>query len=764
MNIENIEMFKLALKKGINLFTGAGFSILPDLDGNTLPKADKLCEEICEKFSITATYQNDLERLSNVINLRCYKEFQEYLREKFTVTSYNKKYDLLNNINLHSYITTNIDNIIQCVMDNSKRYSLLYTKEYGAKRNSSSLTFIPLHGNVAYIDSKLYFGKSELANVDSDNKDLFDLMHGKLLEAPTLFWGYGFHDNAIERTISKLMQDGQHEIWVQCMPNSEHIGYFHDLGCYVIEATTAELFDWLEVNLPNYEEEILDQKNYNSLNSYFIPTVNQIEVVQREDYFTKGYTHWYCILLNYAYQTKNVNFLYENVLKHKNVIAVGIPFSGKTTLLMQIAKKAQLEHKLIISNISVEEAKRIINLLDGICALILIDNCCDDVSVIKLFMKQANCYVLGFTDDYAYESSKHLLDNISITKKEIGELSLEEAQGIFNHLPEGCKKYDHLIYKDVENEKFSMWEFASQNIKNLLNSNRVNEMLLRVKEKSREIFELIALSTYLTCNKSCINMDVLFTFKNTSDYIRIQELIKSAQGYLNEIDVPLSQDIENQDYYELRSNLFARLAYEVLKKKFKKEFGEVISKFIVNISPYKIYQYHIFRRSGFDGKLFSDLFDDNAYDIYDCIFRFDNSAYTLQQRALYKAYQSDFKGAFEDIDKAISQNPFNFSIKNSHAIILFEANKENNTPIAQESIAKAMETLRKCFSSDKRKVYHAQKFAEFAIYLSANWKDYSYLNEAKEWLQQLIDTQESTSSNTKNLLKKIESKLLLEKK
>lgn len=207
IQIDKIEMFKEALSTGINLFTGAGFSKLPDATGNTLPDASELCGEICHNFSISATYTNDLERLSNIVNLRAKTQFQEYLRKKYTVTSYNKLYDVLSLVKINSFITTNIDNIIQCVMDHSTNYSLHSVVEYGAaKKDPSVIPFIPLHGNVKDITSHLYFGKNELANVDSDNRELFDTMHAKLLEAPTLFWGYGFHDNAIERTITRIFE------------------------------------------------------------------------------------------------------------------------------------------------------------------------------------------------------------------------------------------------------------------------------------------------------------------------------------------------------------------------------------------------------------------------------------------------------------------------------------------------------------------------------------------------------------------------------
>ena len=90
---------------------------------------------------------------------------------------------------------------------------------------------------------------------------------------------------------------------------------------------------------------------------------------------------------------------------------------------------------------------------------------------------------------------------------------------------------------------------------------------------------------------------------------------------------------------------------------------------------------------------------------------------------------------------------------------MFEANKDKRTSISEESIAEAMDTLRKCFSSDKRKVYHAQKFAEFAVYLAKSWRDSSYLEEAEKWLVQLISTQESTTSFTKYLFRQVQSEL-----
>ena len=116
MNIDKPNMFREMIRTGINLFTGAGFSKLPDINGKSLPDASELCQEICDIFSIPSQYATDLEKVSNIVNLRAKQQFQDYLRGKYTVTDYNPLYDTLNLISIHSYITTNIDNIIAIVI------------------------------------------------------------------------------------------------------------------------------------------------------------------------------------------------------------------------------------------------------------------------------------------------------------------------------------------------------------------------------------------------------------------------------------------------------------------------------------------------------------------------------------------------------------------------------------------------------------------------------------------------------------------------
>lgn len=756
IRIDKPNMFKEALRTGINIFAGAGFSKLPAPDGGYLPDANELSGEICKKFSIPEALSDDLEKVSNLANIRVKDQFQKYLREKYTVSTYNPLYDLLNRIAINAFITTNIDNIVQCVMDRSTRYSLHDIAVYGAsKKGTSMVPFIPLHGNVKDITSHLYFGKSELANVDNDNRELFSIMHSKLLEVPTLFWGYGFHDNAIERTVAKVLDNKTQNIWIQCMPGNKNIDYFRALGCFVIEGTTEELFHWIESDFPEEEECVAN--NISELKQYAIPSRNQLEVVPMQDYYVNGVTHWYCILSNYAYETQVVDLLYEAALENKNVIAVGIPFSGKTTIMMQLAAKMRAETVLAIDEITVEEGHRIINALTGRKALVLIDNCCDDAYVTKLFMEQRSINVVGFANDFVFESAKHLLDGVDYRRTNIDELRIEDAQGIFQKIPDLYRKSE-FAYKENDSEKFSMLEFLGKNMESALSDKRVYEILKKIHSISKDGFRVIALTVYLTNNKSALTTDVLCSYFGAKNYEEIRSLIEATQGYLSEYEVKLLPDEMDQDFFSLRSHLFAYYANRILMGNYRTEFAEVIRTFIENVSPYRIYRHNIFRRSAYDARFFKGLFGENAHDLYEIIHSFDGSAYSLQQWALYKAYLGDFAGAFADIDRAINQNPKNFSIRNSHAIILFEANKDKRTPLAREGIMQAMDTLRQCYNSDKRKVYHAQKYAEFSIYIAQNLNDVYYLEQAYEWLKEIVSSG-SISRYTKKLLDDVRNEL-----
>ena len=150
---------------------------------------------------------------------------------------------------------------------------------------------------------------------------------------------------------------------------------------------------------------------------------------------------------------------------------------------------------------------------------------------------------------------------------------------------------------------------------------------------------------------------------------------------------------------------------------------------------------------------------DEAVRLYNILYSKDQNPYTLQQKALCQSLFGDYKNAFQSIDKALSIMPNNFSFRNSQAIIMFEANKSTISAESVSYMKKAMEILKQCYIDDKRKTYHAQKFAEFAIILHSDYDCDEYLENAQQWLDEIVSEDGFVSRKTQKLREQIASAL-----
>lgn len=760
IRIDREDLFKEKIFSGINLFTGAGFSCLPDNEGHKLPIVAELCPEICKKFDLSYdTFGNDLEAISALADGI---ELQEFLRGKFKVEQINSKYLLLNKISILSFITTNIDNIVHLAIEAENRYYLKSITYYGAVRKEhAELCYIPLHGEVMNQEKPLFFGKFDLATADKSNSDLFQLATQKLRGTPTLFWGYGFHDGGVLRTVKRLLELGPQDMWIQCREDDKkQIALFENLGCNIIVADTEQLFTWIEENMQEAEikKNIAEFSDNSKLKAYFIPTINQVTAVQAKDYFINGITQWYSIFVQQAIELDVVNDAYNNCISNKNTIIVGTDFSGKSTALMQLALKVTAQNKLFVGNLTPEKSAFIINNTKGADVTIFVDNCETDMLAYKMIAQAENIRTIATATDYAFEASKHLLEGTAFKLMFIKDFTKDQARRFYNAIDSSIRK-DIFTYKDDDSEKFSILEMMLKNITNSLGRYKIQELLLKVLDASQDAFDTVALTVYLSGNKSALSTDILVSYFDCRTYEETQMYVNQANGLLRELDVSVDRCDDDQDYYDVRSKFFLYHAKKVLSEnsRLKVAYGEAINIFLQKVSPYKIYQYHLFRRSAYDAKLYHTLFGEKANDIYEALYEYDHNPYTLQQWVLCRSYLKEFKEAFADIDKAQRQKPNNFSIKNTSAIILFEANRDDKSEIGCQKRIEAINILEECYSNDKRKTYHANRFAEFVIVIANDDGNYEYVEKAIKWLTEIVARGENTSWHTKKYLEQLQS-------
>lgn len=393
--------------------------------------------------------------------------------------------------------------------------------------------------------------------------------------------------------ISQVLDKGKQDIWIQCMPGSDNIAFFRDLGCNVIIATTEELLSIISVELNE-----IGQEQNNTTNrvwkKYEIPSENQVESLPIKDYYQLGKTHWYYIITDQAYATHWVNLIIDKSLDNKNVLIIGIPLGGKTTLLMQIARKYNRQ-VFYITDLNKEKAKLLYNNIDKQGEkILLIDNCAEDMEAYKILANNKNIKTIATCDDFMYESSKHIIEDIEYKKIIIEDIEMDEARRIYSNIPESIRK-NEFKYKDKENDKYSFFELITTNVKDIISLNKVRDFIEKMDE-FEDIFELVLLTAYLTYHNSLLSTDIIYKYFDIQNYNDVKDKIRKTQSMLAELDITFEPDLDDQDYYSLRSSLFAKITHEVAKKYYTNQYAKVIRNFIEKVPPSYIYKNYEFRR------------------------------------------------------------------------------------------------------------------------------------------------------------------------
>ena len=66
-----------------------------------------------------------------------------------------------------------------------------------------------------------------------------------------------------------------------------------------------------------------------------------------------------------------------------------------------------------------------------------------------------------------------------------------------------------------------------------------------------------------------------------------------------------------------------------------------------------------------------------------------------------------------------------------------------------------MKILTECYKNDKRKTYHANCFAEFAINIFEIDNDSKYIEQAQKWIDEVVSKNEGNSRYTRKYQKRL---------
>ncbi len=758
IKIENEEVLKNALICGINLFTGAGFSILPDKEGKKLPLGPQYAEELKTKFGITIP-GNNLDQIANIMNG---DSLQDYTRKRFNVDNINSKYYFINKLNLKSFITTNYDNIPLLINEQNNRYKL-YDVRGGPQIGQSMVRYIPIHGNVESDEYPIVIGSLSITALNSFSSASIGEAKKAVSQAPTLIWGYGMGDSSTLQIFNETIQNQSQNIWIQCLEGDQQIEYYKSLHFNIIISNTESLLDWIVETIPDIKPVEETPFEDPDLKKRRVPSnISEVQSYESDDYYNYGVTQWFHILSNLAYERSIVTTIHNEVLRTKHVIVIGSDFSGKTTILMQLSRKVNSPNKFFFNNITKEMAECISSKIKDHETWIFLDNCAD-LDQLNILSRSPNTTIVAATSEYLFESEKNkiIIDEYSIINVTEIEGRLE-AQKIREIIPKKLRTAD-FTYKQDKDEKYSMIELVTGNVKSALSKTMVRRILDHIKDVSEESFELIALTVYLSKRSSAINTEVLMAYYELTTYEEVKKKIDKVNSLLRELNktnIQIESDEFDQDFFVMRSGLFLNKCVELFESNkgildYQATYARMIRRFIEYVSPVHIWNYEIFKKKQYDSELFFIIFGDTADDLYDELYRYSNNIFVIQQKALYHRRCKKYKQAFEEISKTLMALPKNPSVKNSYAMILFEMNNEEKSQDSLEKMRKAMSIFEELHENDERKLYHTEKYSQYAIILAESYNIKDYLDNAISW----IDSLDAQQYNT--IMSSLKSKLIV---
>ena len=451
---------------------------------------------------------------------------------------------------------------------------------------------------------------------------------------------------------------------------------------------------------------------------------------------------WTDILRNVIYKTSHYKNIEDSIFnRQKGTIIIGSPISGKTTLSMQVGYFIQYSGvKLFFTDLNQGRANYISKIIGNKNALLIVENFTDDIQAFMTLKALPNVKLVGVDRSHNFGYVSHLIDKNRFDIINVTPLTEFDIQGIIDTIPDGIRKSEAEIRKSKPRDMDeSIFEFVIRYIKGESVKNRYKNFIDKLEIDDIALAEFLVLCAYMHAARVPLSMEVAYSYFDDFSYSDVIDMRDQLADFLKEDDAEeLAQN--NINGYRPRSSITsdAILAYvsPVL-------LAKVLNTLIDNVSYVKICNFKTFRKWAFDKVLMSKAFPnwEEGKNFYEKAFLFDNkNPYVLQQGALYLSSKQKYQEAFDWIDKAkILTNDRQFSIRNSHAIIMFEANYNIKTDEAEDQLDRSMEILHKCFNDDMRKTFHAKTYADQALRYYKKYnnpKSIEYLRQSLVWLEQ----------------------------
>ena len=518
MDIENAASLRYAMLSGINVFVGSGFSVLAhDEEARAMPVGSQLSAELRARFSLDSAAGLNLPQLYTLLARTHKDDVDAFLRTRFRVHKYDPRYDSMRRLAILCWFTTNVDDLPHRIFQASQQSYLNDLNVNGPTyADRRAIDLVMLHGSISDLVRPLRFGTIDIAASFNADPDRWRYLRHRLRTSPTLFLGYSLQDAAALEALATEGGRTLSETWIQVRPSEQHSGtadYFKALNFQLVVGDTAQFLNYLVHNLPPEGSTIPRDRAKAQTRALFptdaVPFPSAVPSRPVADFFRGFAPGWSDIFSQTVRRVSHYRTIVESVRAGRPTIVTGIPGSGKTTLLMQIVSDLEFDgHKILLDGSTREKAEMVVRALDGVRALVGVDNITNHVEAFNVFRQQPNISVLAADRDYNLSSSLHRLDRRAVNIIDVTELSEADLQDLKDSVPRDIRRRDPRAQRVSKGVGPSLFEFVQANVMGPTLRQRMEEALKKLDESDPVRAEMLLVAAYVHSCRTPLSMDM----------------------------------------------------------------------------------------------------------------------------------------------------------------------------------------------------------------------------------------------------------------
>lgn len=775
LSVAHKGLFDSDLSKKINLFVGSGFSVLSENgDGVPLPTGDTLRDKIVSHFNVKQYKSLDLASVYAVLYADRRDELIAFIKKTFSVENFDGKYEQLMRLDLSHIYTTNIDDLLFKIFKPKSGIDskvLHDVAAYGAPRSPESVVqYVALHGCIRHDPPDFVFSAGQISSAFASDRETWYVFQRELNARPTIFLGYGMKDAGVLQAIHDGATYTTFNRWMLIRKDDQGLkDLYGTLGFKPIIGDMSDFLDYIG------QFSVADQASQKSPHREavgIVPPVSHIAQRPVRNFFMGAEPEWSDAYSNQIVRRTINSEVKNSILLGKHVAVVGVPLSGKTTILKQVAAELSSSMTcLFFERVNEPLADKVVSEQknSGHKVVIFVDNAIDSRDAIDKFTSDLDAQIVCAEQSVYFDSANLRSINRNLDVHSSSTLSYQELQNIIDSIPQDSRRgrIDTLDQIERDSEEVGLFESLRKHVLDESLTSRFRVKLAEFEANDRPAFDVYMMSCYVAACRVPVSFDMIYMFidDRNKNYSNVYGIIDRIKGFLKEVDV---DDNEDQEYFSVRANALAHIALNICQPR---SFSRIFDRFHRAVPDNVIVDYPVFRRYAYDNdfarKAFPNLKD--GLEFYKRLVKRSDSPYDYQHGAIYLSKMKDFKPAFEWIDTALSKSRGRvYSIRNTHARILFEANIDivNSSPInktAINGIRESMTVLKDCLEKDQRRFYHLLRFSDQALQYSMAIDDFesrAWLVHARERLEVMVLEAEKQRSHASYNLRKYKNLLL----